>query len=159
MTVVLDKILWSNLIGLWLDCQNFLSVMGRNKQVWNNAAPVATLQLKTLPLMKGVTGLNGWRQGEAFGNGNILLELNCQVQLWSFGEGILFRPALVLLYICPPYLSLKTAFFLTSKWLEISTVVVEKSVEDCMKSSEKAFLVYASFVVTVFGKKHLRSFV
>lgn len=47
MTVVLDKILWSNLIGLWLDCQNFLSVMGRNKQVWNNAAPVATLQLKT----------------------------------------------------------------------------------------------------------------
>lgn len=66
---------------------------------------------------------------------------------------------MVLLYICPPYLSLKTAFFLTRKWLEISTVVVEKSVEDCMKSSEKAFLVYASFVVTVFGKKHLRSFV
>jgi len=49
--------------------------MGRNKQVWNNAAPVATLQLKTLPLMRGVTGLVGWRQVEAFGNGNILFKL------------------------------------------------------------------------------------
>lgn len=96
MTVVLDNILCSNLIGLRLDWQNFLSVMGMNKQVWNNAVPVATLQLKTLPLMRGITGLDAWRQGEAFGNGNILLELNCQVQLWSFGEGILFRPPLVL---------------------------------------------------------------
>jgi len=49
--------------------------MGRNKQVWNNAAPVATLQLKTLPLMRGVTGLVGWRQVEAFGNGNILFKI------------------------------------------------------------------------------------
>ncbi len=83
MTVVLVQ------PGLWLDWQNFLSVMGRQKQIWDNAAPVATLQLKPC-------AFNERRQREAFGNGNILLELNCQVQLWSFGEEILFSPALVL---------------------------------------------------------------
>lgn len=124
MTVVLDNILWSNLIGLRLGWQNFLSVMGRNKQVWNNAAPVAPLQLKTLALMRGVKCLDAWRQGEAFGNRNILLELNCQVQLWSFGDRILFRPALVL----PPTLpfSHKCFFIYKKRWVEseLTTIFV-----------------------------------
>lgn len=81
-------------------CLPWVYAVSQGRQKENNGAPVCRVRLKSGRRVNSVVGRGEWaggaggaggqEAGEAYGNTNILLELNCQSWLWSLWERISF---------------------------------------------------------------------